>query len=47
MGAPRASRKRAEAVRKKAVKCVFPAGEFFTAPAEIFVVLVDQERSSG
>ena len=47
MGAPRAGRKRAKAVRKKAVKCVFPAGEFFTAPVEIFVVLDDQERNSG
>jgi hypothetical protein len=32
---------------KKAVKWAFPAGEFFTASAEIFVALDDQERSSG
>jgi hypothetical protein len=47
MGAPPAGRKWAQAVRKKAVKWAFPAGEFFTASAEIFVALDDQERSSG
>jgi len=47
MGVLRDGRKGPKAVRKKAVKCAFPAGEFFTASVEIFVVLDDQERSSG
>ena len=46
MGVLRDGRKGPKAVRKKAVKCAFPAGEFFTASAEIFVALDDQERSS-
>jgi hypothetical protein len=47
MGAPPIDRKGAKAGKKKALKCAVPAGEFFTAWAEIFVVLNDQDRSSG
>jgi hypothetical protein len=47
MGSPPSGRKRAKAGKKKALKCAFRAGEFFTASVEIFVVLDDQDRSNG
>jgi hypothetical protein len=46
MGSFLGGRKGAKAGEKKPLKCAFRAGEFFTASAEIFVVLDDQGRSS-
>jgi len=47
MGSRLTGRKGAKTGKKKALKCAFQAGEFFTASVEIFVVLDDQDRSNG
>ena len=47
MGSRLTDRKGAKNGKKKALKCAFQAGEFFTASVEIFVVLDDQGRSNG
>jgi len=47
MGARRSGRKGAESGEKKAVKRAFAGCIFFTASAEIFLVLDDRDRSSG
>jgi hypothetical protein len=47
MGVLPSGRKGGQAGKKKALKCAFPRSEFFSASGGIFVVLDDQDRSSG
>jgi hypothetical protein len=47
MGLRLPGRKGAKAGKKNAVKCEFSTSEFFTSSDEIFLVLDDQDRSSG